>query len=457
MTFRANSLAARDVACLVHPQTNLKLHEAIGPSVIRSGSGARVYDDDGNEFIDAVGGLWCAALGHSNERLAQVAYDQLNTLSYASLYRHQTNEPAVELAHKLLAIAPASMSKVFFQQSGSEANDTAIKLVWYYHNAIGKPGKRKLISRHNAYHGSTTAAASLSAKPGIHADFNLPLDGFLHTDYPHYYRRHEAGESEEDFATRLAENLEELILAEGPETVGAFFAEPVMGAAGAVAPPRGYFEKVQAVLRKYDVLFVADEVICGFGRTGEMWGSTTFAIAPDMMSCAKAPSAGAAPISALLIGEKVYQAMVDQSEKLGVFNHAFTYSGHPLSAAIALEVQKIYQEIDVVATARRLGARLGEALAPLAGHPLVGDISRVGLMAGIELMRDRERREPFDASVGIAERVHQASRRRGLLHRDMGDRIAFAPPYVMSEDEIEQIGVHLKGALDEVWAEVRGL
>ncbi len=186
MTFRANSLAARDVASLVHPQTNLALHHEIGPTVIRSGRGARVYDDDGNEFIDTVGGLWCATLGHSNERLARVAYDQLNTLSYASLYRHQTNEPAVELAHRLLAIAPQAMSKVFFQQSGSEANDTAIKLVWYYHNAIGKPGKRKIIGRRNAYHGSTAVAASVGGKPGLHTDFNLPLDGFLHTDYPHY-------------------------------------------------------------------------------------------------------------------------------------------------------------------------------------------------------------------------------------------------------------------------------
>ena len=457
MTTLPNSVQAHDVASLVHPQTDLRRHQDITPPLIRLGRGARIFDDDGNEYIDAAGGLWCATLGYSNDRLAKVAYEQLRTLSYAHIYYHQTHEAAAELAHRLCSIAPPSLNKVLLQQSGSEANDTAVKLAWYYHNAVGKPEKRKIISRIKGYHGSTAVAASVTGKSDMHVDFNLPLDGFYHTEFPHYYRRHEPGESEEAFATRMAESLESLILDEGPETVAAFFAEPVMGSAGAVTPPRTYFEKIQAVLGKYDVLFVADEVICGFGRTGEMWGSTTYDIEPDMMSCAKGLSAGAVPISALLIHDRVYDALVAESEKLGRFNHAFTYSGHPLSAAIALEVQRIYEEMDVVACTRQLGGRLQHVLERLSGHPMVGDVSAVGFIAGIELMRDRETRTAFDPALKIADRVLEASRKRGLIHRNMGDRIAFAPPYVTTEDEIEEIALRLHGALDEVWDEVRRL
>ena len=301
MSYIPNSIEARDVATLVHMQTNLRKHQKEGPQVITRGQGCRVFDDTGRDYIDAVAGLWCASLGFGSERLAQVAAEQMRTLGYYHLYRHRSHEPAVALAETLLKIAPVPMARVVFQCSGSEANDTAIKLAWYYWNALGQPRRTKIIARQMAYHGSTCAAVSLSGKPDMHAGFGLPFAPFKHTEFPHYYRRHEPGETEDEFSARMAEALEALIQAEGADTIAAFFAEPVMGAGGAIVPPQGYFEKMQAVLRKYDILFVADEVICGFARTGEMWGSQTYALRPDMITSAKALSAAMQPISAVLI------------------------------------------------------------------------------------------------------------------------------------------------------------
>jgi 4-aminobutyrate--pyruvate transaminase len=315
MTFMPNSPEARDVASYIHPQTNPRMHGETGPSIITKGDGIWIEDNEGKRSLDAAAGLWCASLGFAaNERLAKVAYDQMRKLGYYQTYRGNSNDPTIGLAEKLLHLAPVPMSKVLLQCSGSEANDTAIKLIWYYHHAIGKPEKKKIIGRMAGYHGNTVAAASLSGKPDMHADFGIPLPMMRHTAFPHWYRNHVEGESEEAFATRMADALEKLILEEGPETVAAFFAEPVMGAGGAVVPPRTYFQKIQSVLRKYDVLFVADEVICGFGRTGNWWGSQTFDLKPDMISCAKALSAAFQPISALLINEKIYQAMLIEGD-----------------------------------------------------------------------------------------------------------------------------------------------
>lgn len=450
----ANSLAARDIASIIHPQTNLKLHESHGPVVVDRGSGVWTVDDDGNELLDSVSGLWCASLGFAPERLAKAAYDQMRKLSFGHLYRHTSHEPAIELAERLLAIAPAGMSKVHFQSTGAEANDTAIKLAWYYHNALGRTGRRKIISRQGAYHGSTVATVSLSGKSDMHAQFNLPLDGFLHVECPHYYRDGQEGESEEEYATRLAESLEAFIEKEDPETIAAFFAEPVIGSSGAIVPPRTYFPKIQAVLKKHDILFVADEVICGLGRTGKMWGSETFDIEPDMMSSAKALSAAALPISALLIGEKVYRAMVAQSEKTGNFAHGHTYAGHPASVAVALETLKIYEEMDLLTHIAGLGITFREVLEGMSDHPMVGNVDVVGLLAGIELVQDKETREAFPAEANIATRVADTSQKHGLLHRYAGNRIAFAPAYITSEEEMHEIGVRLRRSLDEVHAQL---
>ncbi len=450
-----NSLQARDIASLVHPQTNLVKHLADGPQVIERGQGIYIWDDSGQQFLDAAAGLWCASLGYANERLAKVAYEQMRKLGYYHLYRGTSNEPGIELAEKLLSIAPVKMSKVLFQCSGSEANDTAIKLVWYYHAAIGKPAKRKIIGRHMGYHGSTSASISASGKPDMHADFGLPFPGFHHTEYPHYYRRHEDGESEEQFATRMADALEQLILTEGPDTVGGFIAEPVMGAGGGLTPPRTYWTKMQEVLRKYDVLFIADEVICGFGRTGNMWGSITYDLKPDMISCAKALSAGMQPISATMVNDKVFAAMLDESKKLGNFAHGFTYAGHPVTTAVALETLRIYDEMDMVPHVQRVGAYMQKVLGRFASHPIIGDVRGVGLMVGMEMMADKATRMPFNPAGRAGAAADRHARANGLITRFVGDRIAFSPPLIITEPEVDELASRLQKTLDATWAELR--
>ena len=456
MTYVApNSIQARDIASLVHPQTNLARHLEEGPQVIERGQGIYVWDDSGQQFLDAAAGLWCASLGYASERLAKVAYEQMRKLGYYHLYRGTSNEPGIELAEKLLSIAPVKMSKVLFQCSGSEANDTAIKLVWYYHAAIGKPGKRKIIGRLMGYHGSTSASISASGNPDMHADFGLPFPGFCHTEYPHYYRRHTDGESEEQFATRMADALEALIVAEGPDTVGGFIAEPAMGAGGGLTPPRTYWAKMQAVLRKYDVLFIADEVICGFGRTGNMWGSITYDLKPDMISCAKALSAGMQPISALMVNDRVFAAMLDESKKLGNFAHGFTYAGHPVTTAVALETLRIYDEMDMLAHVQRVGAYMQLVLGRFASHPIVGDVRGVGLLTGIEMMADKATRTPFAPAGKAGAVADRHARANGLITRFVGDRIAFSPPLIITEAEVDELAARLQKTLDATWAELR--
>ena len=449
MTYIPNSIEARDVASLVHMQTDLRRHQQ-GPLVIARGEGCRVFDDAGRDYIEAIAGLWCASLGFGSERLAKVAYEQMRKLGYYHLYRHRSNEPAIELAERLLEIAPVPMARVVFQCSGSEANDTAIKLAWYYWDAVGKPQRTKIIARRMAYHGNTCAAVSLSGKPDMHAGFGLPFAPFKHTEFPHYYRRHEPGESETAFSARMAQALDALIQAEGPDTIAAFFAEPVMGAGGAIVPPEGYFEQVQAVLRKYDILFVADEVICGFARTGEMWGSQTYGIRPDMVTSAKALSAAMQPISAVLINARIHEAMLKQSDKFGNFAHGFTYAGHPVAAAVALEVQKIYAEMGIVARAKRLGpccsrgsagsrASAGRRRARHRPHPRHGADAR------------RREAHPLRRRAKVGARVEAAAaQRHGLILRVVGDRLVFAPPLVIEAADIEDIGERLERALDDV-------
>jgi len=413
-----------------------------------------VVDENGNRYMETVAGLWCAALGFSaNERIAKVAYEQMLKLGYYHTYRHTSNESSIDLAEKLIQLAPVPMSKVLFQCSGSEANDTAVKLAWYYQAAMGRPEKNKIIGRERGYHGSTIAAVSVSGKPDMHADFALPLPMMRHTEYPHFYRGHHDGETEEEFATRMAQALEDLILAEGPDTVAAFFAEPVMAAGGAIVPPKTYFAKMQAVLKKYDVLFIADEVVCGFGRTGNWWGSQTFDLQPDMISCAKALSAAYQPISALMVNDKIHQAMLAQSDKLGAFAHGYTHAGHPVTTAVALEVIKIYEEMDIVERAQRIGGRMNAGLQAFADHPLVGDVRGVGILAGMELMRDKATRTPFEGGRAGAM-MDKYGRENGLILRIIGDRVAFAPPLIITEAEVDDMLEKLGRTLDQAHGEL---
>lgn len=431
--------AAADIAAHLHSFTNLATHPEVGPLVITKGDGVFVEDDRGNRYLEAVSALWCASLGFSNERLAKAGSEALRGLPYYHTFTGRSNPAVIALANKLLSIAPVPMSKVFFANSGSEANDSAVKLIWYYHNAIGKPEKKKIIARRNAYHGVTVASASLSGLVTNHRDFDLPIHNILHTDCPHYFRYAEPGESEEDFATRLADNLEKLILEEGPETVAAFFAEPVMGAGGVLTPPATYFEKVQKVLAKYDVLLVADEVVCGYGRTGEMFGSTTFGMKPDILTTAKGLSSGYAPISAVMVNEKVYAPIARNSGTIGTFGHGFTYSGHPVSCAIALETLKIYEEDNVVGHVQSLMPQFSKALRSYEGRKYVGEVRGVGLVGAIELFADPENRTSFDPAAKAGARLVEIGLTQGLIVRALGDTIVFCPPLIITAEELDEL------------------
>jgi 4-aminobutyrate--pyruvate transaminase len=454
---RANSAAARDIANVLHPYTDLRAHLEKGPMIISHGKGVRVWDDSGKEYIEAVAGLWCASLGFDNERLAQAALTQMRKLPFYHAFTAKSHGPVIDLAEMLIERAPVPMSRVFFANSGSEANDTAIKMIWFFNNALGRPKKKKIIGRIRGYHGITIGSASVTGQVANHRSFDVPLPGFVHTMTPHYYHAALPGESEDAFATRCADELEKLILAEGPETVAAMFCEPILGAGGVVVPPRGYYEKIQAVLRKYDVLLVADEVICGFGRTGNYWGTQTFNMQPDIISCAKALSASFLPISAVMVNDRVFQALADESHRLGTFGTGFTYSGHPVPAAVAIETLKIYDEMDVVSHVRQVGGHLQAALRDAFGeHPLVGEIRGVGLIAAVELVENRETHTNFDPSLKIGARFTKLMEENGVIGRSLvNDSMAFSPPLIITEAEIDETIERTGKALNELTAQLR--
>jgi 4-aminobutyrate--pyruvate transaminase len=452
MSALLNSLQARDTAYMLHPFTNLVEHKAQGPQIIARGKGIYVYDDTGREFLDSGAGLWSVSLGYGQQRLVEAAARQMERLPYYHSFRNMSNEPAIELAEKLLGMLPVKMSKVFFNCSGSEANDTAVKMVWYYNNALGRPRKKKIIAQMKGYHGVTVAAASLCGLPRNHLDFDLPIANIRHSDCPHYYRYGKADESEEEFASRVAESLDALIQREGPDTVAAFIAEPVQGAGGVIVPPRTYFEKVQAVLRKHNVLLIADEVICGFARTGNMFGTETFALKPDIITMAKALSSSYQPISAVAVAEHVYGVFVRQSEKIGVFAHGYTYSAHPVCAAVALETLRIYEETGIVDHVRGIAPQFLEGMRRFADHPLVGEVRGVGLMAGIELVKHKPTKESFDAKLGVGAAFMKSGAERGLIVRAIGDTVALSPPLVITRDEIADLLSRLEKTLEDTAA-----
>ena len=432
--------ARRDLAFHLHPSTNLRQVQTDGPLVITRGEGVYVYDDEGRRYLEGMSGLWCASLGFSERRLAEAAYRQMLELPFYHSFAGKVPAISTELAERLIGIAPAGMGRVLFANSGSEANDTAIKLAWYVNNALGRPRKKKIIARQRAYHGVTIAAGSLTGLAFAHTDFDLPIDRILHTDAADYYRGAQAGESEEAFAARLADRLEQLIVREGPDSVAAFFAEPVMGAGGVLVPPATYFDRIQPILRKYDILFVVDEVICGFGRTGNMFGSQTFDLKPDIITVAKALSAAYMPISANLVSNALYDVLLAQSDKLGVFGHGYTYSSHPVTAAVALETLNIYEERDILAHVRRVGAYMQAGLRSLADHPLIGDARGLGLIGAVEIVRDKQTKESFDPKAGVAAFLVRRAQHHGVILRNMpGDIVAFCPPLVVSEREIDEM------------------
>jgi 4-aminobutyrate--pyruvate transaminase len=457
MTANPNSLAARDVASLIHPYTNLETHKVSGPTIMARGEGVYVYDDNGKRYLEGMAGLWSTSLGFSEKRLTQAATRQMEQLPTYHIFNGRSTEPSIELAEELLKIVPKGLGKVLFANSGSEANDQAAKIVWFYHNAIGKPQKKRIIGRVRGYHGITVFAGSMTGLAANHVDFDLPIGGVLRTDCPSHYLFGEPGESEAQFVERLAKNLEELILREGPDTIGAFIAEPVNGAGGVIVPPMSYFPRIQEVLRKYDILMIADEVICGFGRTGQMFGCDTFGIEPDIMTVAKALSSAYLPISATVISEKIAVEISRHSGKLGTFAHGFTYAGHPVAAAVALETLKIYKERDIVAQVQEVGPHLQARLRALADHPLVGEARGVGLIGALQLVADKESRAPLPPMAGIGPLIQTTAMENGIIVRASPDAVYVCPPLIITRAQIDELMDGLSAALDVALAQARKL
>lgn len=446
MTVTPNSAEARDIAFHLHSYTNPRQHEANGPLVIEKGEGVYVEDNNGKRYIEAMSGLWSVALGFGEKRLADAAHEQMMKLPFYHTFSQRSHSPAIELAERLIEMAPVEMSKVYFTNSGSEANDTAIKMIRYRSNALGQPQRKKIISRVKGYHGVTLVSASLTGLPNNHRSFDLPLEGILHTTCPHYEAMKLDDESEQDFSTRCAGDLEALILAEGPETIAAFFAEPLMGAGGVIVPPEGYWEAIQPVLKKYDILFVADEVICGFGRTGEMFGSTTFNLEPDIMTVSKQLSSSYLPISALLINDKVYQPLADEAAKIGIFGHGFTASGHPVAAAVALENLKIIEERQILDHVKSISPLFQKRLKALGKHSLAKEVRGLGLIGGVEFAHEALADKPG----AMGAKVNAAMLEQGLISRAIGDTMAFCPPLIITEDEINMLFDRAEAALKKV-------
>jgi len=448
----AQASADVDKKYVLHPYTNLSGHEDHGPFTIVGGEGIYVEDNHGNWLIEAMSGLWCTGLGFSESRLVDAAMQQFKKLPYSHLFSHRSTEPVIELSERLVQIAPEGITRAYLVNSGSEAIDSAIKMVWYYHNAIGRSKKKKIISRNYAYHGVTVAAGSLTALPYVQDGFDLPAIDVMHCAAPHYYRYAENGESEAEYTDRIVNELEQQIIDADSDTIGAFFAEPVMGAGGVLIPPAGYFEKVQAVLSKYDILMVADEVICGFGRTGNMWGCDTYGIKPDMITCAKQLSSAYQPIGAVLVSEKMYQGFASGSDKYGVFGTGNTYGGHPVASAVALETLNIYRDDEIIEHVQSVSKPFLARLKSFEEHPFVGQTRGVGLIGAIDLVKDKASREQYPPTDKVAVQVMNAARKHGLITRALpGDGIAVCPPLIITEDEIQEMFDRYKLALDDVY------
>jgi 4-aminobutyrate--pyruvate transaminase len=437
--FPPDSVEAKDLKHLLHPTTNLKAHAEQGPTVHERAEGVYIWDNHGKQYLEGMAGLWCTALGYGNAELADVAAQQMRKLSYSQLFAGKTHETSVLLAEKLKSMAGFDDGRVFYGLSGSDANDTQIKLMWYYNNAIGRTQKKKIISRKRGYHGVTIGSGSLTGLPPFHNAFDLPMAGVLHTDCPHYYSEAFAGETERQFVDRIVNNLEDLIVKEGADTIAAFIAEPILGAGGVIVPPPGYYEKVQAVLSKHDIFFIDDEVICGFGRTGNAFGAETMGIVPTTMSVAKAVSSAYLPLSAVLVPEAMHDAFAARSDELGIFGHGFTYSGHPVCTAVALRNLEIMQERDLFTHAATVGKVFQQRLAEFADHPLVGEVRGEGLIGAAELVKEKDPRVPFSAADGVGAYCTDACAEAGLIVRNMGDSMAFCPPLIITEDQIHEL------------------
>lgn len=440
MTPPITALGRRDLAHHVHSNTDLRALERDGPLLITRGEGVYVFDEHGRRYLEGMSGLWCCGLGFSEPRLVEAASRQLAKLPYYQDFTGRGADCTAELAARLAEVSPPGLEHVLFACSGSEANDAAVKLVRYFNNARGRPEKKIILSRTGGYHGVTIMAGSLTGLPGTHGGFDLPGPGVVHLSRPHYPREALPNESEAQFTARLASELDETITRLGAHTVGALIAEPVLGAGGVVPPPAGYFPGIQAVLRRHDVLLIVDEVICGFARTGPMFASTLYGIEPDLMVVAKQMTSGYAPMSAVLMTDSIYQIIADESARRGVFGHGFTYAGHPVSAAVALEVLDIYAERDVPARVQAAAGPFQARMRALLGHPLVEEVRGVGLLGGVQLNADRPK---------TAARVAAEALARNVIVRVLpNESIGLCPPLITAPDELDALFEGLTAALN---------
>jgi L-2,4-diaminobutyrate transaminase len=455
-TLPTHALQRLDQKSIVHPFTLLRPFsngEIEGPRIVVDGNGIRIRDRDGRELIDAFAGLYCVNVGYGRREIADAIHEQALRLPYYHSYAGHSNEAAIQLSQKVLALAPAGMKRIFYGTSGSDANETQIKLVWYYNNVLGRPQKKKIISRWRGYHGATIMSGSLTGLELYHRAFDLPLACVLHTSTPHHYWNALPGMTEEEFSERCARELEALILQERPETIAAFIGEPVLGTGGLIPPPAGYWPAVQSVLRKYDILLIADEVICGFGRLGRSFGSDLYEIKPDLITVAKGLTSGYLPLSATIIGEKVWSALKDGSDKYGAFSHGYTYSAHPLCAVAGLANLGIIERERLTEHAADVGPYLLAKLRQtFCGRPYVAEVRGAGLLAAIEFAAMPSKRVRFDPSLRVGARLAAACLEEGVISRAMphGDILGFAPPLVISRDEIDDIVERVRRAVERV-------
>ena len=446
---KTDNLVIKDIENLFHPATNLVVHEDSKPLILDKGEGIYVYDIQGNKYIEGLAGLWCNALGFGNESLVETAANQMQKFSYGSLFASKSHEPAIMLSEKLIEMSPYQEGKVFFGNSGSDANDTQFKLFTYLNNALGKPKKKKFLARKKGYHGITVASGSMTGIPANHRLFDLPLPNFFHTDTPHFYREQILDETEDGFVARLTSNLEELIIKEGSDSFMAMIAEPLIGAGGVLIPPKNYFPAIQAVLDKYDIPLIDDEVVCGFGRTGNCWGYETFSMRPSSITIAKALSSGYIPISAVIVPEDIFEPIKKASNDVGVFGHGYTYSGHPVACAVALRTLEIYEELNLFSHVEKIAPKFQERVNKLGTFEFVGEARGIGLIAALEIVKNKGTKENFDPYGKVGKQIAEICQKNGLIVRAIGDVIAICPPLIITEEQVDEMFDILEASLTE--------